>query len=44
MFCCKTKILSGAGSVKYLQQLGAQRLLLVSDPYFSQNGTADELI
>ncbi len=43
-FCCKTKILSGAGSVEHLQRLGAKRLLLVSDPYFSQNGTAQRLV
>ena len=42
-FCCKTKIISGAGSVQYLKQLQSRRLLLVSDPYFSKNGTANQL-
>lgn len=43
-FCCKTKIVSGPGSVEYLKRLSAQRLLLVADPYFSQNGTASRLV
>ena len=42
-FSCKTKIISGAGSVKWLKTLGARRLLVVSDPYFAENGTARKL-
>ena len=42
-FSCKTQILSGPGSVSELQNMGIQRLLLVSDPYFAENGTADRL-
>ncbi|MBQ8797145.1 MAG: iron-containing alcohol dehydrogenase [Oscillospiraceae bacterium] len=43
-FSCKTKIISGAGSVSQLKSLKSQRLLLVTDPYFSQNGTAQQLL
>lgn len=39
-FSCKTKIISGAGSVSTLSELGAKRLFLVTDPYFMKNGTA----
>ena len=42
-FSCKTKIVSGAGSVSYLQKLKCQRLFLVTDPYFMEKGTAREL-
>ena len=42
-FSCKTKIISGAGSVKWLKTLGARRLLVVSDPYFAENGTARKI-
>ena len=42
-FSCKTKIVSGAGSVAYLKELGSRRLLVVADPYFAQNGTAQHL-
>ena len=43
-FSCKTKIISGNGSVARLKNLKSQRLLLVTDPYFSQNGTAQKLL
>ena len=39
-FSCKTKIISGSGAVGALEGLGAQRVFLVCDPYFAQNGTA----
>ena len=42
-FFCKTKILSGAGAVTGLKELGSKKLLLVSDPYFAQNGTAGRI-
>ncbi len=35
-FSCKTKIISGVGAVSALEQLEAQRLLLVADPYFAK--------
>ena len=42
-FSCKTRIVSGAGAVSYLKELGSKKLLLVSDPYFMDNGTAKHL-
>lgn len=43
-FSCKTKIISGAGSMAQLAELKSQRLLLVADPYFVKNGTAQHLL
>ena len=43
-FYCKTKIVSGAGSVAYLKQLQSKRLLLVADPYFEKDGTAERIL
>ena len=42
-FACKTKIISGPGAVGTLAELRAKRLLLVTDPYFAQNGTAQRI-
>ena len=42
-FSCATKIYSGPGSMAQLGQMGVQRLLLVTDPYFMENGTAKQL-
>jgi len=42
-FVCDTKILSGAGAVAALKELGAKRLMLVTDPYFYENGTAQRV-
>ena len=42
-FSCKTTIYSGAGAVSVLGELGAKRLLLVTDPYFMKNGTAEKV-
>lgn len=39
-FECKTKIISGAGAIAALRSIGAKRLYLVTDPYFSKSGTA----
>ena len=39
-FSCKTKVISGAGTVSALSRFGAKRLFLVTDPYFMKNGTA----
>ena len=39
-FSCKTEIVAGAGAVSRLGSFGAKRLLLVTDPYFQKNGTA----
>ncbi len=43
-FSCKTRLISGAGTVSMLRRLGAKRLFLVTDPYFMKNGTAERLI
>ena len=42
-FCCKTEIVSGAGAVEFLAELGAKRLFLVTDPFFAQNGEAKRI-
>ena len=39
-FSCKTEIVAGAGAVSRLGSFRAKRLLLVTDPYFQKNGTA----
>ena len=43
VFSCKTKLISGAGAVSALKDLGAGRLLVVADPYFMKNGEAKRL-
>ena len=42
-FSCKTRIVTGKGSLSHLKQLGIRRLFLVTDPYFYENGTAQKL-
>ncbi len=42
-FFCKTRIVSGAGSLAFLSQLHIKRLLIVADPYFYENGTANHI-
>lgn len=42
-FSCKTKIYAGSGSLSALATLGCKRLLIVSDPFFYQNGTAQRI-
>ena len=36
VFSCRTKIISGPGSILALEELKAKRLLLVADPYFAK--------
>ena len=43
-FSCKTKLISGTGSIAALAQLKARRLFLVTDPYFMKDGTAHEIV
>ena len=38
-----TRIVSGMGAISMLKELNIQRLLLVSDPYFVQNGWAQKI-
>ena len=39
-FSCKTRIISGAGALGQVKELGSKRLFVVTDPYFMENGTA----
>ena len=42
-FVCKTKIYSGEGALRVLKELHPQRLMVVTDPYFYENGTAQKI-
>ena len=42
-FYCKTKIIAGAGAVSALEEFRAKRVLVVSDPFFFQNGMAEQV-
>ena len=42
-FLCKTQILSGPGSLSALARCHIQRLLIVTDPFFLENGTANHI-
>lgn len=43
-FHCKTKIISGSGAIRALKEQNIQRMLLVCDPFFHKNGTAQAVI
>lgn len=43
-YSCKTKIISGAGALQELKEMHSQRLLVVSDPYFAENGWAQRIL
>ena len=42
-FSCKTTIVSGSGVLNALEEYHAKRLFLVTDPFFQQNGTAQQV-
>lgn len=42
-FDCRTKIVSGTGTIRRLADFGAKRLFLVTDPFFYENGTAQQV-
>lgn len=42
-FFCKTRILSGPGSLGRLADLHIKNLLIVTDPFFLENGTANHI-
>ncbi len=42
-FSCETKIIMGAGAVSAIAEQKFQRLMIVSDPFFSKNGWAERL-
>ena len=44
MFSCKTRILSGSGSIAALADFSPKRLFLVTDPYFMKNGIALDVV
>ena len=43
VFYCRTKIISGSGTVAALKDLAPRRLMLVTDPFFAENGTASRI-
>ena len=42
-FTCKTRIVTGEQSMDALKELGIRRLFLVTDPYFHNNGMAQQV-
>ena len=42
-FSCGTEIISGMGSMQALKELSPRRLMVVTDPFFYENGTAGKL-
>ena len=42
-FECRTKILCGVSAGAALKEMGIRRLLVVADPYFAKDGTAQQL-
>ena len=42
-FFCGTRIIAGSGALMALKDLKAQRLLVVTDPFFAKNGTAQRI-
>ena len=43
-FSLKTRILSGPGSISFLETLKAKKVFLVTDPYFVQSGMAETIL
>ena len=42
-FQCSTRLIYGDGALDALRKLGAERVLMVTDPYFEKNGLAAQL-
>ncbi len=42
-FSCDTKIIAGTGAIGALKELRAKRILVVTDPFFAKNGTAERV-
>ena len=42
-FSCKTRVISGSGTIRMLGKLEKKRLFLVSDPFFVKNGVAQQV-
>ncbi len=43
VFSCKTKIIAGRSAGEVIRELGFERLLVVADPFFVENGLAKSL-
>ena len=42
-FSCRTRVISGSGTIRMLGKLEKKRLFLVSDPFFVKNGVAQKV-
>ena len=42
-FSCNTRIVMGTGAASALKEMKPKRLLLVTDPFFAENGTAQRI-
>ena len=42
-FSCKTRVVSGSGTIRMLGKLEKKRLFLVADPFFVKNGVAKQV-
>ena len=42
-FSCRTRVISGSGTIRMLGKLEKKRLFLVSDPFFVKNGVAQQV-
>ena len=42
-FSCKTRVISGSGTIRMLGKLEKKKLFLVSDPFFVKNGVAKQV-
>lgn len=42
-FCCTTRVIAGDGALTALKEMGIGRLMVVTDPYFMKNGTAERI-
>ena len=43
-FSCKTRVISGSGTIRMLGKLEKKKLFLVADPYFVKNGIAKQVV
>ena len=43
-FFCKTRVISGNGTIRMLGKLEKKKLFLVADPFFVKNGVAQQVI
>ena len=42
-FSCRTRVISGRGTIRALEKLEKKRLFLVADPFFVKNGVANQV-